>query len=248
MDAEYTYAGDVGMGARGARARAAQEWLSLNGWSVAIDGEFGPASAAATRAFQHRHGLHVTGVVDQPTFERLVDPLINALAPLHPSATLSGMVVAYAMQHLAQHPREVGGQNRGPWVRLYMGGNEGTAWPWCAGFASYVMRQASATVGRALPFRTSYSCDLLAANATSCGCFCPGSAKLVPPERVRPGALFLTRRTVGDWEHVGIVINVEPDAFHSVEGNTNDGGDREGYEVCQRVRGYNNKDFVLLDV
>jgi hypothetical protein len=54
------------------------------------------------------------------------------------------------------------------------------------------------------------------------------------------------RRTDADWQHVGIVTATEPDAFHTIEGNTNDDGSREGYEVCERVRGYDKKDFVVV--
>jgi len=33
--------------------------------------------------------------------------------------------------------------------------------------------------------------------------------------------------------------------FQTIEGNTNDDGSREGYEGCQRVRGYASKDFIV---
>jgi hypothetical protein len=249
MSRECTYTADVGIGARGARARLVQEWLCLNGHSVAVDGQFGPASAAATRLFQQKAKLPVTGTVDRRTFERLVAPMVGALAPIDPpsGATLGDMVVAYAEQHLAAAPREVGGQNRGPWVRLYMDGKQGAEWPWCAGFASFVMREAAESLDAPLPLEPSFSCDLLAADAKANGCFCAGSARVVPPARVRAGALFLNRRTAGDWVHVGIVTSAEAEVFHTIEGNTNDAGDREGYEVCRRVRGYRNKDFVVLD-
>jgi hypothetical protein len=36
--------------------------------------------------------------------------------------------------------------------------------------------------------------------------------------------------------HTGFVERVEGDLIHTIEGNTNDEGDREGYEVCRRVR------------
>jgi hypothetical protein len=45
---------------------------------------------------------------------------------------------------------------------------------------------------------------------------------------------------------VGIVAAARPDAFHTIEGNTNDAGDRDGYEACARVRGYDRKDFVRI--
>ena len=31
--------------------------------------------------------------------------------------------------------------NQGPWVRLYMNGRDGQEWPWCADFASYVLKR-----------------------------------------------------------------------------------------------------------
>lgn len=36
--------------------------------------------------------------------------------------------------------------------------------------------------------------------------------------------------------HTGFVEKVEGDVLHTIEGNTNDTGSREGYEVCRRVR------------
>lgn len=36
--------------------------------------------------------------------------------------------------------------------------------------------------------------------------------------------------------HTGFVERVEGDIIHTIEGNTNDTGSREGYEVCRRQR------------
>lgn len=36
--------------------------------------------------------------------------------------------------------------------------------------------------------------------------------------------------------HTGFVESVEGDTIHTIEGNTNDTGSREGYEVCRRYR------------
>jgi hypothetical protein len=160
-----------------------------------------------------------------------------------PGATLGRMTVAYARQHLAQRPREVGGENRGPWVRLYMDGNEGADWLWCSGFATFVQRQAAATLGVPVPVARTFSCDDLAHGAKRATCFvagCPDS------HRITPGSLFLVQKTASDWQHVGIVTSAERDAFHTIEGNTNDDGAREGYEVCERVRSYERKDFILV--
>lgn len=244
---EDRFDGEIASGARGARARLVQEWLCLHGHNVAVDGKFGPASAAAVREFQRERGLRATGVVNERTFDALVAPLREATRTLtpNPGATLGHMVVAYAEQHLSQHPREVGGQNMGPWVRLYMDGHQGAQWPWCAGFATYVLRQAATTLGVRMPVVRSYSCDVLATDAARTARFCGGAAA-DRSSRVTPGSLFLVRRARNDWEHVGIVTQVDGDVFQTIEGNTNDCGDREGYEVCRRMRGFERKDFVVI--
>jgi Putative peptidoglycan binding domain len=245
LPADATYAADVAEGAKGARARLVQEWLGLNGVNVAIDGSFGPATSTAVRLFQQRAGLTATGVVDRATFERLVTPMVAALQPIvpPPGATLGSLAVLYARQHLAQNPREIGGQNMGPWVRLYMDGNQGVAWPWCAGFATFVLRQAASTLGVKLPVTRTFSCDVLAGSASSPASFSAGCPDY---KAITPGSLFFVKRTKNDWEHVGLVTATEPQAFHTIEGNTNDSGDREGYEVCERVRSYDKKDFIII--
>jgi preprotein translocase subunit SecD len=40
-----------------------------------------------------------------------------------------------------------------------MGGREGSPYPWCAGFASTVVRQAAESLGVAPPFALSVGCD-----------------------------------------------------------------------------------------
>ncbi len=61
-----------------------------------------------------------------------------------------------------------------------------------------------------------------------------------------PGSFFLNRRTPDDWTHVGIVTEAADGSFKTIEGNTNDEGSREGYEVCARNRGYKKRDFIQI--
>jgi hypothetical protein len=61
-----------------------------------------------------------------------------------------------------------------------------------------------------------------------------------------PGSIFLDRRTSTDWTHTGLVIAFHDNVFETIEGNTNDSGGREGYEVCKRTRGYARKDFIKI--
>jgi len=238
--------GDCKIGSKGKKVKLIQEWLSIHGIHLAIDGDFGPATDYAVRQFQKKKKLKVDGVVDSQTFERLTQPMSNSLKTIAPRGkTLGDLVVSYGQQHLAQHPIEIGGQNKGPWVRLYMKGHEGPDWPWCAGFVSFVLKQASDTIGQQPPIKATFSCDILAASARENGFFL-GESKIQNKNQITPGSLFLNRRTSTDWVHTGIVVKAENDFYHTIEGNTNDEGSREGYEVCKRIRGYKKKDFILI--
>ncbi len=234
--------GDQGMG-----VKRIQEWLCLNNLNVTIDGDFGPATEEAVKQFQTRNQLEPTGVVDKECFGLLVEPMINATNPIMVSECipLGEMIVRYAQQHLGQHPLEVGGQNKGPWVRLYMNGNEGTQWPWCAGFACFILKQACESLEVPLPIVPSSSCDSIAKSAKQQGLFLAES-DATDKTRISPGSFFEYEKHLTIGLHVGIVVEAKEEFFTTIEGNTNDEGSHEGYEVCNRLRGYANKDFVLL--
>jgi len=236
-----TRRGDTGEG-----VKRIQEWLCLNGVRVVIDGRYGAATEAAVRRYQATVAVAEDGVVSPDLFKRLVLPMRRALDPIPVNGrSLRELVVAHAQQHLAQHPREVGGQNRGPWVRLYLGGREGTQWAWCAGFVCFCLRQACDALGIAPPIQPSFSCDSLAASARKESRFLPEGDRATGLQ-LAAGSLFLVRRSAHDWTHTGIVTAVSADHFDTIEGNTNDDGSREGYEVCARVRDYGGKDFVVI--
>lgn len=234
------------IGAKGNKVKLIQEWLCLHGFNIAMDKDFGPATDYAVRQFQKKKNLTEDGIVGQNTFARLIQPMTDVLKKIPAdSKSLGQMVIACAKQHVKSHPTEIGGQNRGPWVRLYMKGNEGTQWPWCAGFVSFVMKQACDSLHVPLPVTNTFSCDIIATSAKEKDIFREGS-KISDKRMIKPGSLFLNRRTSTDWVHTGFVLKAEDDIFHTIEGNTNDEGSWEGYEACQRIRGYNKKDFVLI--
>ncbi len=233
------------VGASGLPVRRVQEWLNLRGYGLAMDGIYGPVTTEVVARFQEDSFLEATGRVDEETFAWLVQPMREVLRQrLTACESVNAAVLEYARAHLGQHPLEVGGQNRGPWVRLYMKGKEGKDWPWCAGFVTFILQQATESLNVDMPIPGSFSCDKLVAQARDADLFL--SEADARNREIPPGSLFLVRAADDDWKHVGIVEKANELDFQTIEGNTNDAGESEGYEVCARSRGYKSKDFILM--
>ena len=234
-------------GDSGLYVKLIQEWLCFNGIGIVIDGDFGPATDSAVRKFQLLNLLDVDGIIGPNTFNKLIEPItrVQRSVPIN-GRPLNEMVAEYARQHFRERPREIGGQNMGPWVRYYMRGNEGVDWPWCAGFISAIIRQACKSLRIAFPLKLSDSCIELSKNAKASNLFLSEAELRANRSKLQPGAVFLNRTRIGYWSHTGIVVAVEDNVFHTIEGNTNDDGSAEGYEVCLRIRNYDTKDFIII--
>ncbi|WP_299815114.1 peptidoglycan-binding protein [uncultured Roseibium sp.] len=256
---EFEFPGNlaVGAGAPGSSnaikksVRRVQEWLNLNGFSTGIDGDFGPSTEIQLKRFQTALGRPVTGELDEETWVTLTGPMRRALAPIEfaPSTSFEEAVVRIAKQHVAETPIEVGGANCGPWVRLYMRGKQGSDQLWCAGFACLIVAQAARDLKQKLPFTRRVGVDDLVEDAKNANRFIRGSRLDTAQKRLsalRPGMLFVIRKTSTDWTHVGIVRKVNEDTFETYEGNTNKAGGRDGIIACEKNRSYKSRDFLKL--
>lgn len=227
-------------------AKLIQELLAINGINVAIDGDYGPATQAGLDAFAKGQGLPAAAGVDQTLMDRLAQPLLRAIRPVAPKASLGETVVAIAKQHVTEHPVEVGGANSGPWVRLYMKGKHGSAFLWCAGFVSYIVAAASKAHGQKSPVTSTFSCDAIGQEAKGRKKF----TKKISPSDAPAGSIFLvpSANNPADWIHTGIITGSSPtkDVFDTIEGNTNQGGSSNGFEACARIRACKKVDVVLL--
>ena len=58
--------------------------------------------------------------------------------------------------------------------------------------------------------------------------------------------IFLVRQSATDWIHTGLAFNRSEEIFSTIEGNTNDEGSANGYEVCRRTRSMAKKDFIVI--
>lgn len=250
-DKELAFGSQIKRGDRGMAAKRVQEWLSFHGFATPVDSDFGEATERQVKAFQTARHLTANGVVTSQTWTALTEPLRRAVAPIAPTGAddIASMTLRYAKQHLAAHPIEIAGPNCGPWVRVYMGGNEGAQWLWCAGFVTTLLRSACEALGVAMPIRGSVSCDTLAAQAREKGRFVAGSRVAdgsVPLSSLGKCSIFLVRRTATDWVHTGIAFEPSGDTFATIEGNTDAGGSSNGFEAARRVRNLTKKDYIRL--
>ncbi len=227
-----------------------QEWLCFHGIHTQLDSEFGPATHQAVCRFQTMKNLGVDGVVGNQTWRELTKPMIKVLAPFSRlETTLGRQITMVAQRHLEVHPIEIGGDNQGPWVRLYMQGHDGKEYLWCAGFVSFILKQASDALGIAPVIPGHVSCDKLAEQAKNAGIFISEEALFqnTPASRIiQPGYVFLRKKTNTDWVHTGIVVAAQNETFESIEGNTNNDGSRNGYEVCRHIKTYKHNDYIQL--
>jgi len=259
-------------GSRGNDVKKIQEWLELwrharPDWGltkVDLDGVFGPQTAFAVKEFQVKSKLPATGAVDLKTFAKLCGPMAGAFgeagprlgtdltpAPSPQGKGIKRSIVMYAQKHLAAQARELG-SNNGPWVRAYMDGFEGKDFPWCAGFVQTIYDLACSAAGKKFTgmIPRTFSCDGL-------GLFALSHDRLIPQKQISrrmaeiaPGDIFLVKHTKNklDWVHTGLIESKGKGFLITIEGNTNDEGSREGYEVCRRRRDLGTERLDVMTV
>lgn len=233
-----------------------QEWINLwkrfdPAWKISalMDGDFGPATLAVIKEFQKFNNLDVDGVVGNITWQKLSEPMRIAFSRIEEDLSLKELIVKYAKQHLSSAPREFK-QNEGTWVRSYMDGYEGKDWPWCMGFVQTIIDQATFTIGQKLTdyMPASYSCDVVGKYGHDNKNLIRNVELRKDSSVVKAGDVFLNVKKPFDWTHTGIVIGIEGGWIETIEGNTNDEGSREGYEVCERKRDLNTKNIDIFQI
>jgi hypothetical protein len=121
--------------------------------------------------------------------------------------------------------REEGGNNRGPEVERYLAqAGLGPGNPWCAAFMKWCMAQVGVKVS---------------ANAYSPSWFIPSRVIWTHGQGFRyyPCSVFgIWFNSLGRIGHVGFVMWSNGKTCRTVEGNTNNGGSREGDSVMVRYR------------
>lgn len=122
--------------------------------------------------------------------------------------------------------REATGNNDGPAVEKYLASvGLGKGYAWCMAFVYWCAKQAASKVGIPNPL---YQTGGVAA--------CWKSAKGTRIKEPVQGCQFFIIHPNGTG-HTGIVTGVfEDGTIHTIEGNTNDAGGREGIAVMRKTR------------
>ena len=158
------------------------------------------------------------------------------------SETLAAMALETAISQLGQSEKPIG-SNSGPMVNEYLraaGLNPGYAW--CQAFVYWCYEVAAKKlnlVNPAVKTGSVHDCwDRSIASATIKKLLKADAVKA--PVLVRPGDQFILSFN-GTSGHTGIVERTEGDVLYTIEGNSNENGSREGYEVVRHKRNVNDK-------
>ena len=133
---------------------------------------------------------------------------------------------------------ELHGSNCGPRVNEFKAATVLTpteAWPWCAAFICWVVREAMKAAGitETTTFKRPTTASAWGLESWSLQQDNSTETKKKPFRDILPGDLIIF-----NFSHCGIAVSEcdETGFFQTVEGNTDDGGGREGGAVLRRWR------------
>lgn len=211
-----------------------------------VDGVFGASTADAVELFQTRHTdihglpLVVDAEVGSDTWGALFgSETVHESDPV-PDDKLLAEVLDVAAEEIGVLEKPPG-SNRGERVDEYersAGIDFGE--PWCVAFVFFCFEQAAAALEISNPMvdencKTGGVLDLWnRAREASKVATVEHDAALDDPSRVKPGMIFIIS-TGGGNGHAGLVARIIGNQLETIEGNTNDGGSREGIGVFRRT-------------
>jgi hypothetical protein len=202
---------------------------------VVEDGNFGAETLEAVERFQARSvdtqglPLLVDGKAGPMTWAALFRT--DTVPVETPGSALAGTVLKVAAGQIGvlEVPP---GSNSGPDVNRYLAAvNTPSGNPWCAAFVYWCFDQAAKTLNTKNPAICTAGVLDMWNQAGARGIRRIASAEASnTPGMVQPGMVFVIS-TGGGHGHAGLVESVNGVVLTTIEGNTNEGGSREGIGV-----------------
>ena len=210
-----------------------------------------PAFADAVATLQASKGVTADGKLGPATLAAISPAPVAA-----PAAPLSGSpverLVSVCRAEVAKKVREVG-KNAGPDVEKYqksVGLSKGS--PWCAAFVSWCYIESKGLT-KAPKWCSGSAVSLFQmARAQKAACVTPVDAGF--QSKVKAGMIWSRAQDPaaaagarkGAWcqGHTGIVVRVDSIGFHTIEGNTNAAGSREGDGVYEKTHKWADAEII----
>lgn len=222
-------------GSQGASVTELQNVLRELDYNIPVTGVFDTATFNAIKDFQarhldkHNHPLVVDGAVGDLTMWALKNPRSRVTTgaidfSIMPDAGLGGNAIGrsalqFAINELTAGAGEIGGNNKGPWVKKYLepaGLPEGNSW--CAAFISWCFLQASGGNKKSMPFKYNAGARNIYNQFRQKGWnYDPADANKQP----QPGDIVAWWRVSlpSGFGHIGIVHHFEDGFIYTLEGN-----------------------------
>lgn len=222
---------------------AVQQRLNESGCGpIEVIGTFGPKTEKGVKLFQARFPdadgspLRVDGEIGSLTWARLFGTRTVPVTNVASSDLLKKVIeVARTQIGVMEVPP---GSNRGPQVDKYIttvGLSPTGRFAWCAAFVFWCFDQAATELGRRNPVVKTGG---VLAHWSKAGA-APGATRITNksavdnPSLIKPGHIFVMDFG-GGAGHTGLVEAVTGGKLMTIEGNSNDGGSREGIGVFRR--------------
>ena len=217
---------------------------------LVVDGDFGPKTRGAVKLFQSTHfdylGNHllIDGKIGPLTWNSMFDIETDDSDPEITDELLSEvMKIADSQIGVMEEPV---GSNKGPEVNEYLKSvGLGPGYYWCAAFVYWCFNEAAKGIGVDNPLPKTAGC--MNHWRRSKGKKIAGKDAQDNPSLIVPGSVFIINHGGGKG-HTGIVRKVVSGYVHTIEGNSNPNGSRNGigvFNITRRKVNSINQGYIL---
>ncbi len=157
---------------------------------------------------------------------------------------LMGVALKIAQSQIGQSEDPIG-SNSGKMVNEYLHAvGLGPGYAWCQAFVYWCFDCVAKTMGKGAQNPVAKTAGVHDCwNKTPLGKRLSADNVLADKSSLKPGMQFVLLFG-GTTGHTGIVESIAGDWFYTIEGNSNNTGSREGYEVVRHKRSFTDKHLV----